>query len=129
MQIPFEKVLEARLMTWPAVVWIVFSSVLVFEEGEKLVNTGTVVGLLWLQMYSSVHVNPEASAYDPSSGWKRMSEEKVFWSVKVPTFFSACSQITTPGGISPKEGCWDRIRWWLRLACYWEYWRSRPFGR
>ena len=47
-------------MTWPAVVWIVFSSVLVFEEGEKLVNTGTVVGLLWLQMYSSVHVNPEA---------------------------------------------------------------------
>jgi hypothetical protein len=34
---------------------------LVFEEGEKLVNTGTVVGPLWLQMYSAVHVNPAAS--------------------------------------------------------------------
>jgi hypothetical protein len=53
----------------------------------------------------------------------------MFWSVKVPMFFSACSQITTPGGISPRRECWDRIRWWLRLTCHWEYRRSRPFGR
>lgn len=33
-----------------------------------------------------------------------MSEEKVFWSVKVPTFFSACSQITTPSGSRRRRG-------------------------
>ena len=60
-QIPFENVFLAREITCPAVHWIVFSSVLVLEEGEKFVNTGTVEGVMWLQMYSSVQVSPAES--------------------------------------------------------------------